>query len=147
MPTSITISGDKQLSKFLQEFGASIKSWRPELQGTSEFLMDLYRNGVFETQGEILGEAWKPLSASYELIKRTKFPGRGILQASGSMRGGFKPDITAVDLTITNGVPYFVFNQLGTSRMPARVMLDLPDKVVTKVVEIFTDGVQQRINK
>ncbi|RDI73302.1 hypothetical protein Gocc_2902 [Gaiella occulta] len=40
----------------------------------------------FNTEGEFAGQRWQPLSPVYALQKARRYPGRGILHASGQLR-------------------------------------------------------------
>ena len=77
-------------------------------------MLRYYSDTVFTSSGQALGLPWVQLKQGTIDEKTKNWPGRGILQRSGALQGGFTDDITPVSLYISNTVPYFKYNQLGT---------------------------------
>lgn len=136
---SWTIEGEKQLSRNLLLVASRVKDWTPAFAETAYTLKDLFSNGVFETEGAAIDEHWAPLSKAYAYRKAQKYPGKGILEATGAMRNGFmtlwRPDMAAV----WNEVEYFKYHQSNKPRhvLPRRVMMKLAEAQRTQVVKIF----------
>lgn len=83
----------------------------------------------FESQGSAGASGkWAALSPAYAKYKAVKFPNQPLLRATGSIFEAltnpdapgavFRPERT--DLTIGTSIPYAIYHQRGTGRMPAR---------------------------
>jgi len=89
----------------------------------------------FKTEGEEGGERWQELSPAYAKIKEELYPGKPILERTGDlMRSLTSPnDENAVridgrkSLTLGSRVPYGIYHQTGTRKMPARPEVQLPE--------------------
>ena len=143
---SWSIEGEQQLSRKLLLLASRVKDWTPAMEGTAEYLKGVFEGDVFETQGAAIDENWSPLSKAYAYAKAKKYPGKGILEATGAMRSGFmtlwRPDMAAV----WNEVAYFKYhqsNQPRTSNLPRRVMMKLANTQREQVVRIFNTYFQE----
>jgi len=137
---SYSIEGEKQLSRKLLILSESIKDWTPAFKETALTLKNVFSNDVFESEGGAVGERWSPLSKAYAARKAQKYPGKGILEATGTMRKGFmtlwRPDMAAV----WNEVTYFKYHQSDQPRqsnLPRRVVMKLANTQREQVVRIF----------
>jgi phage gpG-like protein len=134
-----TIEGQKQLSRTLLILADRVKDWSPAFRETASTLEQIFSDDVFETEGGAIEERWAALSPAYEAHKAKKYPGKGLLQATGAMRAGFtslwRPDMAAV----WNKVAYFKYHQSNAPRtkMPRRVMIKLAEAQKQIVVKIF----------
>lgn len=89
--------------------------------------------------------AWAPLSLDYAAWKAKKYPGKGILEATGAMRDAltsfgegsytlYGPNSVFIGSTLD----YPTYHQTGTERMPQRVVIDPSDRDAAEwVVEIW----------
>jgi len=134
------IEGQKQLSRRLQIMAEKVKNWTPAFKEAAMTLKDTFQNDVFASQGGVIDESWSPLKKAYALQKAKKYPGKGILEATGDMRNGFmtlwRPDMAKV----WNQVEYFKYHQSNKPRMsnlPRRVMMKLGNRQRVEVVKIF----------
>jgi phage gpG-like protein len=104
---------------------------------------DFYRfeGDVFRTEGAVNASGqWKPLSPRYAAWKAKRYPGRRILRLTGKLRSSLvKPgaegnieEITPTSMTLGTSIPYAGFHQRGTRRMPARKVIDLPNRMMTR---------------
>lgn len=143
----VVVSGDKkaiaQLQKMLHEF----EDWRPELTAAGDYLINLYQNPVFETEGGIFGARWQPLSAAYAIRKATTYPGRGILEASGDLRRGYRKNVYASLLELINDDPKAELHQEGKGRLPVRLIMRVDQKQKTEIIDIFKKGVLMKVEK
>lgn len=80
------------------------------------------------------GPGWAALSPAYAAYKSHRYPGKGILVASGNLRDSLSHASSVVQgmspttLTLGSTVPYGKYHQHGTARMPARKPIDMqPD--------------------
>ncbi len=80
----------------------------------------------FNTEGRFAGDGWAPLSPAYAILKARRFPGKPILQATGTMRrAADNPErsVTPHTLTLTIDDPKLQYHQEGTPNMPARPLV------------------------
>lgn len=143
---NIEISGDKEVIKKLKKIQTEFQSWKPELKQIGDFLKSFYANDVFETEGGVFNDRWKPLSPRYEARKRKEFPGRGILERSGKMRRGFITKADANSLKLFNNLFYAQYHQKGRG-VPKRIMAQLDKKRQEQVTKLFKKGVIKRLEK
>jgi phage gpG-like protein len=142
------IEGEKQLSRKLLLMASRVKDWTPAFEQTAYELKNLFSQDVFATEGAVINEHWAPLSKAYAYQKAKKYPGKGILEATGKMRNGFmtlwRPDMAAV----WNEVEYFKYHQSNKPRtkLPRRVMMKLDIRQREQVVKIFHTHFSQVVN-
>jgi hypothetical protein len=81
------------------------------------------------------GRPWAPLSRKYGDRKQKKWPGAPILRASGAMQDGavIQPWQQGFRVQTTS---YGAYHQFGTSKMPARPWVGIPDKSLEQIVPI-----------
>lgn len=134
------IEGEKQLSRRLLLMADRVKDWSPAFRQTASELKKTFSLDVFDTEGSAIQENWSPLKKAYALQKAKKYPGRGLLEATGEMRNGFmtlwRPDMAQV----WNKVEYFKYHQSNKARnsnLPRRVMMKLGNEQRMQVVKIF----------
>lgn len=143
----IEVRGGENTLKRLREAGVNLNDFRDELRDVGKFLVDFYQGPVFETEGGITGERWAPLKPAYEFWKRRVYPGRGILEASGTMRRGFQFAFSSTSLRVYNLVKYFIYHQMGTRKMPSRVIFKLDEARIREIVKIIKTGLFTRISR
>ena len=86
---------------------------------------------------------WTPLSPAYKNFKERAFPGQAILRQTNALYDSLtSPDaIGAIirpekdELTLGSAVPYALFHQRGTSRMPPRPPISLTDNDKRQMVK------------
>lgn len=146
---SWTIEGEQQLSRTLLLMASRVKDWSPAFQETAYTLKNIFSEDVFSTEGRVIEERWSPLSKAYAARKDQKYPGKGILEATGKMKNGFmtlwRPDMAQV----WNDVEYFKYHQSNkqrSSNLPRRVMMKLANSQREQVVKIFHTHFQQVVN-
>lgn len=108
-----------------------------------------YRSVVnhYESQGSTSGEPWPPLSETYGLWKQKHWPGLPIGVLSGATRESltFQDDTHAIwearptALTVGTRVPYAMYLQLGTRRMPKRPPLRMSDEFAMLVGRLLQE--------
>lgn len=145
LKVSVTIVGDKETLKMLQDFGNSLGNWRSAFYLAGVYLVDIYTNKVFDTDGGFLGERWQDLNPVYELKKAKQYSGKGILEASGDLRQGFEKRVGDDELVIENWVPWGIFHQDGTKRLPQRKLVELNDTIRGKIIDIFANELKNKI--
>lgn len=146
---SWNIEGEQQLSRNLLLVASRVKDWSPAFRETTVELRNIFSNDVFNSEGQAIQESWSPLSKAYAFKKAKKYPGKGILEATGKMRQGFtslyRPDMAMV----WNQVEYFKYHQSNKPRgsnLPRRVVMKLAESQRVVVVRIFNTYFQKLVN-
>lgn len=139
MQLSFNIEGEQQLARRLRGIDKELKNWKPAFKKTAEDLKNVFSSEVFETQGRAIGVSWKPLSPAYRAYKARRYPGKGILEATGKMRGSFKTLYKTDMAVIWNSAVYFKYHQSNKPRrrLPRRVMLKLGHQQREMIQKIF----------
>lgn len=146
MQMTVTITGLDRTEERLSALGASLTDFTEALTGLGESLKLFYGDTVFNSNGQALGGTWTPLNATYDQWKANHYPGRGILEQTGTMRNSFYADVTPATLFIGNSDEKFPWHQLGTSRgIPARPMIGLNPKVEEMVRAAIEADVKAKI--
>ncbi len=88
----------------------------------------------FKSEGSYGGSGWQALSPRYAAWKEQNYPGRPIMVLSGllmdSLTGEnsyFVQEIRPLQLTMGTQVPWAIYHQQGTSRMPQRKLVNLTE--------------------
>jgi hypothetical protein len=89
------------------------------------------------------GRPWARLSPNYARKKAKKYPGQPILRATGTMQDGAKitPWQTGFNVLATF---YGAYHQFGTSKMPARPWVGIPDKSLIQICPIAWKNILSR---
>lgn len=139
----------------LSRFADVIGDYREFWNGTFKTLWYEERRRDFALEGQATGPAWAALSPAYAAWKSRRFPGRPILTRSGQLRAAISaPDAPssiwrAGPTTLEAGasVPYGIYHQRGTRRMPQRPPLRVDPqfmRVVGKSLQQFVVAAWQR---
>ncbi len=138
-PLSLTVLGVGQMDRQFSRFEDVVSDYTEPLRGVSE----LFRK-IEEEQFRSSGHGrWKPLSA--RTMARKKGP--GILRESDALfesltrpGGDYAEHISKTEGRFGTLVPYGIFHQLGTSRMPARPPIDLREedkRAITRLIQRY----------
>lgn len=98
---------------------------------------------------------WSPLNPQYAKRKRMKWGTRGILIASGRMKASLVGRSADSIYDVSHGmyaelgtrVPYAIFHQAGTSKMPQRKLIDMTDRDQLAVAKVFQEYINQDVFK
>lgn len=134
------IEGERQLSRRLRGIGDQMEDWTEAFKETADHLEDTFRNDVFDTEGRAIGEKWEPLSPAYRAWKEQNYPGKGILERTGTMRSNFDSVHKKDMAMIWNDTPYFKYHQSNKSRrgnLPRRPAMKLYHRQREDVQKIF----------
>ena len=110
---------------------------------------------VFQAQGGYGSRSkWTALSPKYKKWKSQRFPGKPILQQTGSLRNslskkgaGYFEVIRKQTLTMGSTNKTFKWHQQGTSKMPKRPPITITKYQGTKWAKIVGDHIRQGVNK
>ena len=149
MKISFNIEGEKALSRRLRIVTKGMKDFKKPFDKTGKYLRDFIKDDVFETRGRVVGETWKPLNKKYAIWKSQHYPGKGILEATGNMKSGFKYKSSKQDVVVGNIVDYFRYHQSNKprSKMPRRVMLKLNETNKQRIVKFFHSDIRDKLRK
>jgi len=142
---SLTVLGEESLLLTITDIQNKLKSFKPELIKTGEYLTEFYRDEVFDTEGQIYGNRWQTLTPTYASWKGKKYPGRGILFRTGKLRNSFRFTSSDTFLKLYNIAPYFATHQLGIGNMPKRTMLALNQMLNRAIGNIIKKGLLGRL--
>ncbi len=101
--------------------------------------------GQFPKSGAHEGlPAWTPLSARYASYKARRYPNTPILVRSGRLRNALAEitgdSIATIEpdrLTYGTSVPYALYHQRGTRKMPARPILRLSNPLKNRLMRLL----------
>ncbi len=124
-----------------------VRSFEPELRDIGEWYIDFITNEVFATEGGVIGESWSSINPGYAEEKAKKYPGRGILEASGKMRTSWKLYTTSHYALIENEADYAIYHQDGSGGLPQRLFVKLDQERQDTIVEMFKEGILKRIQR
>ena len=137
---TITLEGEKQLSRRILKLADNVQDFRPELSKSTSFLKNFFGGEVFATRGGAIGESW---------VKRKKAYSWPILERSGKMRRSFKTKAEKLRGEVWNAVRYFKYHQsrLPRHKLPRRVMMKLTNQLKDEIIQIFHKGLWERTKK
>ena len=132
-----------------------ISDLRPIWGDVAEAFYEIERE-QFGSQGAAGASGrWAPLSNLYAKFKAVKFPGKTILRRTDSLFESltgkespgaiFRPSES--ELQLGSSVPYGVWHQRGTSKMPARKPISLNDDQKRRMQKAIQKGLVQFIRR
>src|ERR1700712_1763880 len=142
---NISLTGVKEFEGSLDRIRDVVSDFTPELRDIGEWYIDFLQNDVFETEGGVYGSSWQSLNSKYAAQKAKKYPGRGILEASGRMRTSWKLYTASQYALITNGAAYAIYHQEGTSRIPQRMFVKFDKQREDHITSMFSEGILKSI--
>jgi len=150
MQMKITLMGTQSALNRLKKMKVNMKDFSKELDEVGRYMKQFYGEDVFATEGQIINERWRPLSINYGFKKREKYPGAGILVASGALKGGFRYVVNVSKMKFWNPVVYAAAHNFGYpkdgSRTPRRTFFKVDALRKKKIVDIIHKGFIRRIN-
>ena len=111
------------------------------------YLKGFFGGAVFDTQGAVIGEPWKPLDQATIRQKRQKgYPATPLI-GSGRMRRSFSFTSTSQMVAVYNTTQYFRYHQSRKPRrkLPRRVMLKLDEIRKQIIVKHFHQAFKKKI--
>lgn len=141
----ISLSGVKEFEGNLTRIQEVVNDFSPELRTIGEWFIDFTTNDVFLTDGGEINEDWAELNPRYKNRKKEIYPGRGTLEASGTMRTSWKLYTTSHYALIENATEYAKYHQEGTGRLPQRMFVKLDQERQDTIIDMFREGILKRI--
>lgn len=128
-PVDLVIEGPPAVRRALRGIQADLADLRP-FWSRMRPIFGSWMREQFRSEGAWGGSRWRPLTDSYAAWKARRYPGRGILVATGGLRRaseGASMRATASHVAFTINHPVAPFHQFGTSRMTDRPII--PDRL------------------
>lgn len=123
-------SGFAPLALMLDRFSENVVDGRDIFDAMADAFASTQEQN-FKSSGAVYG-GWAPLSPRYAAWKAAAYPGAPILTREGHLRRSLtqRPlgveDIAARRMVIGTDISYAGYHQKGTSKMPARPMINPP---------------------
>ena len=109
--------------------------WRPTKEEWVPVLLDDHPQFWKSQVDPTYKRPWQKLSPGYNKWKNKHYPGNPILRASGLMQE-LAYIYTRGDRFLVRSTPYGGYQQFGTSEMPARPWMGVPDVSLKQIVPI-----------
>jgi phage gpG-like protein len=134
---SIEAPDAEALAQRLQRFAASVSDARPAFEAMLPYL-NRGEEQAWSTSGAALGTHWPPAADPERKVDPRMLVATGALRASLAGQTGESERVaTSTELRFGTRVPYARFHEDGTSRMPARPFLGVPDSMSRELVAIM----------
>ena len=149
------VEGQDQLLDALTELELSFKDFRPLFRDAAKLFYE-FEKEAFDTEGESsdAGE-WQELSPLYALMKERRHPNKTILRRTDALyrsltqpnaRGSIRR-VTETELEIGTSIPYAIYHQVGTSRMPARPLIALTAQQERQMATFLRRGLAEFVRR
>lgn len=134
-----SITGQDQVLRTFTCWTEGLRDFSPALEDIADDFLNLEQQ-QFAGEGRTGSGGWKALSPDYAAWKATNYPGAKILERDGWLRDSLTVkdapfqirDITATQAVLGTNVPYGMYHQTGTKRMPARPPIQLSESDKTR---------------
>lgn len=147
LSVAITITGQKEEIAKLQKLKDKLTDFGSAMKTIGDEVVRYYAGEAYTSQGGVFDTIWPELSPAYAKRKADKYPGRGILVASGDMQRSFEADPHTDSVAITNTADYAVYHQSTDprSKMPYRPIMKVNDEVKDIVRQIMQDDISDKL--
>ena len=132
------VDGDVQLSRAFSRFADHIKDMRPAFEEIVKLFYQM-ESQQFESEGAHGSGGWAPLAPStLEQKLRMGYPSKMLVRSGKLMlsltgqASGSVVEVRPLMLAVGTSIPYGVFHQRGTAKMPARPLIQLSEDDKTK---------------
>jgi phage gpG-like protein len=141
----IEVQGAREIAAAFEELAAHVRDFRPRIwpkinERFSEIMIEQFATGG----GAGASGTWAPIGKAYGAWKELHYPGKPILQLTGTLYESLASGASAYSVhnetpdSFERGttVQYAGFHQKGTKNMPARPPIDLTDEQVESFRDI-----------
>jgi phage gpG-like protein len=140
----ITVTGDEQVVVGLQRLKADIGDDLSEaFDDVGRELKQFFEGDVFESEGSAAGDKWAALTEPYATYKATRYPGKGILEATGAMRASFTSLVESDSLLFTNTADYAKYH----TSLSGRPLFQVNTEVAALVGRTFQKHVMKAADR
>jgi phage gpG-like protein len=146
MEMTINVNGDERMLSVMNDIEELMENPKKSLEESGELVLSEVQK-QFDQEGERLGSKWQALSRATLIAKaRAGYGSKGILERTGKLKGGFESELKKYQVRIHNPVTYYEYHQVGTNKLPQRVMLATPETLKQKIVAIFIKNIKAAIS-
>lgn len=142
---TVEIVGAKEVVARLLRAEGKISQLQPAMSKIGTYLTGFFSGQVFASRGRVIGEPWRPLSNAYAAQKARRYSGRPPLVRTGLMQRSFKARTGVMSVRLFNTAGHFGYHQLGTRKMPARVMMKVDAKRQRDIGEIVATQIREAL--
>lgn len=134
-----SFAGQDQVLRTFSRWTEGLSDFSPALEDIADDFLKLEAQ-QFASEGKTGSGGWPALSTKYASWKAINYPGAKILERDGWLRDSLTVrdapfqvrEITPTQATLGTDVPYGVYHQLGTRKMPARPPIELSESDKTR---------------
>jgi len=130
----LEVAGQVEMDRGIARFAEGVSDYRPIWPVIED---DFYaqEKDQFKSEGAEGGEQWKELAPATAAWKEVHYPGTKILHRTGDLERSLTspndPNAVRIEerktLTLGTRIPYALYHQAGTKRMPARPEIRMPE--------------------
>ena len=139
---SIELDG-RQTKAILKRYKSRVQNLEPPLKGWGNY-MEQETERQFATETDPDGVRWAALAPSTLAQKRRLGYPDSILTRTGKMRNSVVAIADARSVLIGVDVPYAIFHQRGTRKMPQRRILGMNDKREQKLRKLIRVWIRRK---
>lgn len=143
MQFTYRVIGGPELEATLRKISDGVADLSDAMRDVGDYLAGFFAGPVFASRGQVIGHSWEALNPSYAAYKAEFYPGRPPLIREGKLVNSFSFTSGSSWAVVTNTDEKFAWHQLGTRRLPARVMMDLDEQRQTHVQDILTERIER----
>jgi len=148
------VAGDVQLNRAFSRFTEDVKDFSEPLQEMVDDFHKVIEPKQFSSEGSRGSHGWARLSTDYGAWKAKNYPGRKILVLTGLMQEslfGENPwaieEVKPLEMTVGTKLPFALYHQQGTTKMPARPVIDLTESDKTRWTKFVQAYVVKQANR
>ena len=153
------VPGEHQFARVFNTMGADIDDLTEVFQDISTSFY-AHMKEVFAREGAVGSrQVWAPLSSRYRAWKERRYPGRKILELTGSLKRSLTEEnnplgireIGKDEMVIGTRVSYAVKHQVGYAgpfqRLPQRKIIELTEEVKTDWTKLMHSFIYSKVKK
>lgn len=146
---TINISGTQEELNKLAKLKGGLRDFTTAMRTVGDLMVKYYAGKGYASQGGVFGVVWPSLNPVYARRKAISYPGRGILEASGTMKRSFDATSTSDSVSVTNTAPYAIYHQSTEPRtkMPYRPIMRINDDVKDIVRAVLQQDIQKKLGE
>ncbi len=137
------VAGEEQVSRSFSKFAEDIQDAREPFTEIAQDFKEIEQR-QFDSEGAAGSGGWAPLSPNYAVWKARWHPGARLLVLSGLMKESLATgnswtieEIEPLSLRLGTRLPFAIWHQTGTTKMPARKPIQLSETDKTRWHKIF----------
>jgi phage gpG-like protein len=135
---SFDSAGAEPFMSRLHRWEENIGDATPAFEAMAQYQVKTVNARQFKEEGTVETGKWAPLSKDYGRWKARVRPGRKLLVFDGDLKRSMTVPgkgiyiVRSNSMTVGTSVPYAIYHQKGTPKMPARPLIGSPRKQDTR---------------